>query len=272
MSIALILRRTRLEHGISQLELAGRLDVSQRHISFLESGRALPSRSLILAWMAELGVPVSVRNAALLQCGFALPQPDEDTQGAEATLVREAVRRTLEAHLPHPGLAFDADWKTVEQNRGARWLSSVVMPGLWRTAGGGGMGLDIITAIGHPQGLLSRACEPESTAAALLTQLRAETWSRPALASRVEWLARALERRYPGRMPERGRAVGVPYFSFVFDTEFGALSFEVMQSVFALPQDVTPASLRVEMWFPRDRATAEAMARHVPLQPAAQVP
>jgi len=73
-------------------------------------------------------------------------------------------------------------------------------------------------------------------------------------------------------MPERGRAVGVPYFSFVFDTEFGALSFEVMQSVFALPQDVTPASLRVEMWFPRDRATAEAMARHVPLQPAPQVP
>lgn len=66
MSIALILRRTRLEHGISQLELAGRLDVSQRHVSFLESGRALPSRGLILAWMAELGVPVSVRNAALL--------------------------------------------------------------------------------------------------------------------------------------------------------------------------------------------------------------
>ena len=87
MSIALILRRTRLEHGISQLELAGRLDVSQRHVSFLESGRALPSRGLILAWMAELGVPVSVRNAALLQCGFALPQPDEDTQGAEASLL-----------------------------------------------------------------------------------------------------------------------------------------------------------------------------------------
>jgi transcriptional regulator with XRE-family HTH domain len=264
MKLAHLLRHTRQDQHVSQLDLALSLGVSQRHVSYLESGRARPSRALLLAWMRELRAPASVRNAALLHAGFALPQEELSLDSAELAPALEALHRTLEAHEPSPALVFDADWNTIDQNRGARWLSSMVMPGLWATAHGGGRGLDMITAIGHPEGLLSRIRDPWMVGAALLAQLRIEGWARPSLQPRIDRLAESLERRYRTTVNDTDRVANAPYLSLIFDTELGPLSYFTIQSVFALPQDVTLASMRMELWFAADETTSDLMRQHVP--------
>jgi transcriptional regulator with XRE-family HTH domain len=268
MKLAHLLRHTRQDHRVSQLDLAHSLGVSQRHVSYLESGRARPSRALLLAWMREVQAPASVRNAALLHAGFSLPQEELRLDSAEMAPALQALKRMLEAHDPNPALVFDADWNTVVQNRGARWLSSIVMPGLWVDSDDrGGRGLDMITAIGHPNGLLSRMREPWMVGAALLAQLRTESWARPSLQPRIDRLAQELERGYRTTATSAKRIANTPYLSLTFDTEFGPLSYFTIQSVFALPQDVTLASIRMELWFPADDATSRVMRENVPRPP-----
>lgn len=265
MKLAHLLRHTRLDRQVSQLDLALRLSVSQRHVSYLETGRARPSRELLLAWMRELGAPASVRNAALLHAGFALLQDELKLDSVELAPALDSLHRTLQAHDPNPALVSDADWRTVDQNCGARWLWSIVMPGLPTSADGHDRGLDMIAAVGHPEGLLSRMRDPWMVGAALLAQLRTEGWARPSLRPRIDRLAQTLERRYRTTAIDSERSPNTPCLSLSFDTEFGLLSYFTVQSVFALPQDVTLASLRMELWFPADVATADVMRRHVRL-------
>ncbi|QNK70343.1 helix-turn-helix domain-containing protein [Variovorax sp. PAMC26660] len=266
MKLAQLLRHLRTDRKISQLELSLRLDVSQRHVSYIEAGRARPSRELLLAWLAELEVPTSVRNAALLHAGFALPQEKMALDSPELAPALQALRRTLAAHDPNPALVFDADWRTVDQNRGATWLWSLVMPELAASAGCQVRGMDMITALGHPKGLLSRMHEPWTVGSALLAQLHTEASATPALQARIQRLSEALTQRHKpaeGSTSQPGHAA--PYLSFTFDTALGTLSYFYVQSVFALPQDVTLASLRMELWFPLDSHTAEVSRRHVSL-------
>ncbi|MGJ7527201.1 MmyB family transcriptional regulator [Variovorax sp. GB1P17] len=265
MKLAQLLRHLRTDRKISQLELALRLDVSQRHVSYIEAARARPSRELLLAWLAELDVPTSVRNAALLHAGFALPQEKMALDSPELAPALQALRHTLAAHDPNPALVFDDDWHTVDQNRGAGWLWSLVMPELAASAGGRVRGMDMITALGHPKGLLSRMHQPWAVGSALLAQLRTEASATPALQERIQRLSDALNQRHRPAVAAKAPAHAAPYLSLVFDTALGTLSYFYVQSVFALPQDVTLASLRMELWFPLDSHTAEMTRRHVEL-------
>ena len=271
MKLAQLLRHTRADRKLSQLELSLRLSVSQRHVSYIEAGRARPSRELLLAWMSELEAPTSVRNAALLHAGFALPQEKLALDGPELTPVLHALQRTLAAHDPNPALVFDADWKTVDQNRGATWLWSLVMPELAATARGHVRGMDMIAALGHPQGLLSRMRDPWAVGAALLAQLHTEASATPSLTARIQRLSEALNQRHRPAGKTEKTSHAAPYLSLTFDTALGALSYFYVQSVFALPQDVTLASLRMELWFPGDSQTAEVTRRHVALSPASDL-
>jgi hypothetical protein len=126
-------------------------------------------------------------------------------------------------------------------------------------------GMDMITALGHPQGLLSRMRDPWAVGAALLAQLHTEASATPSLAARIQRLSEALNQRHrPAGKIEQTRHAA-PYLSLTFDTALGPLSYFYVQSVFALPQDVTLASLRMELWFPADSRTAEVTRRHVVL-------
>jgi len=263
LKLAQLLRHLRTDRNIAQLELALRLGVSQRHVSYIEAGRARPSRELLLAWMAELEVPTSVRNAALLHAGFALPQEKMPLDSPALAPALQALRHTLVAHEPNPALVFDADWRTVDQNRGATWLWSLVMPELAASAGGQVRGMDMIAALGHPQGLLSRMREPWAVGSALLAQLHAEASATPAMQARIQRFSEALNQRHRPAGCAEPPDHAAPYLSLSFDTALGTLSYFYVQSVFALPQDVTLASLRMELWFPLDGHTAEVTRRHV---------
>lgn len=237
------------------------MGVSQRHVSFVEGGRTRPSREPILSWMRAVGAPLSIRNAALLRAGHT-PAFDETDPGDERLAqARGALSRMLEAHEPQAGFVFDADWRMVELNRGGQWLCSVLMPEYWAAfADSRGVGFDMIACLTHPRGMLSLMRDPHLAGTALLGQLRVEQWVRPGLKHRADALEASLAERFGEHRTEAPRSPGQPYLNLMFDTGFGALAFFTIESVFALPQDVTLDSMRIELWFPADDATRAVMA------------
>lgn len=255
---ASILRQMRVALGISQLELALRLGMSQRHIGFVELGRARPSLSLILSWTRETGGTIDERNAALVSAGYspALLEsaPAECRQSAEIRTLREM----LVAHEPYPGIIFDADWTVRAMSEGGQWLCSVGMPGLLERDGVPSSEIDMITAVTHPAGLLSKVVNAAETGRALLRQLRLEQLTRPSLKARVDRFEESLTARY-GVAGECARAPGDTHLKVILDTEYGRMTFLLVQTVFGLPQNVTQKSLRSELWFPFDDATRVIM-------------
>ena len=125
--LGLLLRMSRAAHRISQLELSLRLGVSQRHVSFVELGRARPGRELVLVWMNETSASLSLCNAALLKAGYA-PLSQGAAYPSAAVAGCEVAFQTIELHHPNPGIVFDADWYIVRMNAAARWLCSLSCP------------------------------------------------------------------------------------------------------------------------------------------------
>ena len=112
--------------------------------------------------------------------------------------------------------------------------------------------------------MLSRLRDPWVAGGALLDQLRSEQWARPTLQPRIDRYEASLVDRF-GRRPDTApRPASAPHLNMIFDTDAGTMSFFTIQCVFALPQDVTLASLRVELWFPADEATRSIMLGSVP--------
>jgi transcriptional regulator with XRE-family HTH domain len=117
-TLPVTLQQARKARRLSQLELSLRVGVSQRHISFVESGRAKPSRPLLLAWLQELDAPLAVRNAAMLQAGYAPAYGETLLDDPALAQAHSAIQHLLQSHDPMPALAFDAHWNLLHINRG----------------------------------------------------------------------------------------------------------------------------------------------------------
>lgn len=253
------LRRMRTSCGISQMELALRLGISQRHVSFVELGRATPSKNLILSWVRETNASVDERNATLVSAGYSPAYIELGAQHMRDTPAFRALSDMLAAHEPFPGIVFDADWMIRAMSLGGQWLCSVGMPEFLATMNGPPAEMDMIAAVAHPGGLLSKVRNAREVGFALLKQLRAEAMTRPALRPRIDRLEISLNERFGSEPADYARAAGDPYLNLIVDSEFGTLSFLLVQTVFGLPQNVTHASLRTELWFPVDNATRRVM-------------
>jgi transcriptional regulator with XRE-family HTH domain len=268
MELGRILRHARTERGFSQLELALRLNVSQRHVSFVESGRTGASRELIRNWMSEADAAAPLTNAALLAAGYAA---HELTAGSSVApwdkTVRAALDTMLLAHEPYPAIVFDADWNMRAFNRSGQWLCSVVMEEYWAAIGEDEC-CDMITCAADPRGLLGRMVDPHIAGAALLAQLRSECWTRPGLTPRVDHLEMSLIARFGPSAMRAERNPAEPYLKLSFETALGRLSFVTIQSVFGLPHNVTSASPRMELWFPIDDKTRAVMVSREALMAA----
>jgi transcriptional regulator with XRE-family HTH domain len=248
-----LLRAARLGAGCSQLELSLRLGVSQRHVNFIERGRARPSRQLLLAWLREAGSAASLYNAALLQAGYAPLAPGAGRTGHNGGVLLQ----TITLHQPNPGLVFNADWYVVQANPAGRWLCEVVMPGVWQ-----GDRLDMLATLADPRGWLARARQPARIAAALLGQLRAEQWLRPSLRPRIDALEHALKARYGSLQLPGDRDPSATSFEVTLDTPLGALAFCAVQALVGLPHDAAGARLRAELWFAADAHTSCVLNQH----------
>jgi transcriptional regulator with XRE-family HTH domain len=254
-----MLRSWRMRRRLSQLDLAVRAGVSSRHVSFVESGRARPSRAMVLTLAEHLAVPLRERNHLLLAAGFAPAYPHSPLRSPEMRPVREAVRKILAGHEPYPALAVDRLYNSVDHNEAAHALLTWgVAPWLLEPP------VNTLRVSLHPEGFAARVVNLGEWRAHLLARLRrhVEATGDAELAALLDEL-RALpcEQEEPEvEVPGAGDVV-VP-LRLRFDGR--ELCFFTTLSVIGSPVDVTASEIIVESFFPADAATG-AYLRSVPL-------
>src|SRR5512143_1904354 len=111
------LREWRQRRRMSQLDLAVDAEISARHLSFVETGRAAPSREMVLRLAERLEVPLRERNVLLVAAGFAPAFPQRPLEDPALKSARQAIDLVLKAHEPNPALAYDRHWNLVAANR-----------------------------------------------------------------------------------------------------------------------------------------------------------
>jgi transcriptional regulator with XRE-family HTH domain len=255
-----LLRQWRRRRGFSQLDLACEADISTRHVSFLETGRSLPSRSMVIHLAERLGIPLRERNALLVAAGYAPVYSEYRLDDPALLAARKAVDLVLTGHEPFPALAVDRHWTLVAANRAVTPLLAGAAEDLLRPP------VNVLRLSLHPAGLASRIDNFNQWRGHVLTRLarQVDVSADPVLASLHAEL-KALPAPVtpgPGTNTAEGHAdVVVP---LRLRTEAGPLSFFSTTTVFGTAVDVTLSELAIEAFFPADAATAEALRRALP--------
>jgi len=125
-----LLRTWRRRRSLSQLELALEADVSSRHVSFLETGRARPSRDMVLRLAEHLEIPLRERNGLLLAAGYAPQYVELSLDEPEMAPIHQALDRFLRAHEPYPAVILDRHYNIVSANDATSVLTAGVAPEL----------------------------------------------------------------------------------------------------------------------------------------------
>lgn len=252
-AIGKVLREWRERRRLSQLDLALEAGVSARHLSFVETGRSKPGREMLLKVLARLEVPFREQNRLLLAGGHAPAFPERSLDDAELLPVREALDQILGDHEPYPAFVVDRAWNYVTANSAMRGLvmDVAVDPALLEPP------VNVLRLSFHPRGLaplflnlgrwrahFCRRLERQvaATGDAELAALLDEIAGYPIPADEPDPDAR----EFLG--PVRVRAPGG-----------GELAFFGMFATFDTPFDVTTSELALELLFPADRATVEAL-------------
>lgn len=252
------IREWRQRRRLSQLDLALEAEISARHLSFVETGRAQPSREMVLHLADQLEIPLRDRNVILVSAGFAPVFPERDLQDPGLAAARRAVDLILTGHEPFPALAIDRRWNLVAANRSASALMTGVDPSLTEGA------INVLRLSLHPKGLGPRIVNLQEWRAHVFERLRrqVELTADQGLADLLEEL-----RAYPatGGTPRRpSEDYGGVAIPFQLQVGEGVLSFFTTTTVFGTPVDVTLSELALETFFPADAATAEALRRLLP--------
>jgi len=254
------LREWRQRRRLSQLDLAGDADVSTRHLSFVETGRAMPSREMVLRLADRLDVPLRERNRLLTAAGFAPMYAERRLDDPALKAAREAVELVLKGHEPFPALAIDRHWSLVSYNRAVLPLLEGVAPALLEAP------INVLRLSLHPQGLAPRIVNLAQWRTHLLDRLRQQVHisADPVLAALADELSslaapvdtsheRAHEKTHEKSHDTVDAGVVVP---LVLRTPAGTMSFISTTTVFGTPIDITLSELALETFFPADAATA----------------
>ena len=250
-----LLRQWRQRRRLSQLDLACDADISTRHLSCLETGRAQPSRDMLMRLAEQLAVPLRERNALLAAAGYAALYPERPLGDAAMAPVREAIDQILSGHEPYPALAVDRHWTMVSHNAMVPLLLQGVDPALLVPP------VNVLRLCLHPSGLAPRIVNLGEWRAHLLKRLAqqvAATGDAVLAALREELSACQGEATHDESglqglvMPLRLRTPAGPVLSLISTT-----------TVFGTPVDVTLSELALETFFPADadtRVILQAMA------------
>jgi transcriptional regulator with XRE-family HTH domain len=238
------LREWRERRRLSQLELSVQANVSTRHLSFVETGRAKPTSEMILRLTEHLDVPLRERNSLLLAGGFAPAYPSNDLHGPELAVILAALRQVLKGHEPFPALVIDRTWTLIEANAAVERLTAGAAPALLEPP------VNVLRLALHPDGMAPRIANLPEWRAHLLHRLhhQATTTGDPEL---FELYAELLT--YPGG---EGKS---DLTSPAVPLRYGDLSFISITAVFGTPLDVTVSELAIEAFYPADASTAAAL-------------
>lgn len=249
----------RTNRRFSQLQLAADADVSSRHLSFLETGKAKPSREMVIHLATVLDLPLRDRNGLLHTAGFAPLYPHTEFQSPEMEAVREVVSKILEAHMPNPAIVIDRCGEILQANPAAfALLAATVSP----SSPAMGPSLNIHRLSMHPDGTRARTTNWHALATNLLDRLDRELIHRPADQALDEIVQEVSS--YPGveELPRgsllpSGSDLLLPFEVETFENEH--LSFLTTISTIGTPYDVTLDELRLETLFPADDLTQAAL-------------
>lgn len=248
-----LIRDWRQRRRLSQLDLASEAEISSRHLSFLETGRARPSREMVLHLAERLDIPLRERNAILVAAGHAPMFPERRLDDPALDPVRKAMDVVLRGHEPYPALAIDRQWNLVAMNAVVPMFLTGIEPSLLAPP------LNVLRVSLHPQGLAPRIVNLGEWRSHLLERLRRQI-ELTADAGLVALMAEL--RDYPAPAPA---TVSDPYGGVIVPlrmrTEDGVLSFFSTTTVFGTPVDVTVSELALEAFYPADEATAAALRR-----------
>jgi transcriptional regulator with XRE-family HTH domain len=256
------IREWRQRRRMSQLDLALEASISSKHLSFVETGRARPSRDMILLLSERLDIPLREQNILLVSAGYAAVFPERPLDDPALAVAREAVELVLAGHEPYPALAVDRHWQLVAANKAVAPLLDGADPSLLEPP------VNVLRLGLHPDGVAPRIVNLAEWRAHILMRLRQqiEVSADPVLAALHDELsaypAPSVDPRQPPSRPspEFGNVV-VP---LQLMSEQGTLSFFSTTTVFGTPIDVTLAELAIEAFFPADAATAEVLRRLTP--------
>ena len=256
------LQQARKARRLSQLELSMRVGVSQRHLSFVESGRAKPSRALLIAWLQELEAPLALQNAALLQAGYAPAYSAASLSDPTLAQANDALVHLVNAHDPLPAMILDVEWNVLHMNNGAKWLATTLVPWLTDALASAVQKtsatptLNMLDLLVHPDGICQRIVNISEVAPSLLAHIRRDAAAHPTLAPKAEALAALLQTRLgTNAVHNVWTPPTAPVLTTRFATVHGELAFFSMFTTFGTPQDITLASLRVEHLFAADEGT-----------------
>ena len=248
-----LLRQWREHRRLSQLTLANNAAISTKHLSFLETGRAAPSREMIVKLAEELQLPLRQRNALLTAGGYAEMYPERRLNDPGLQLVDEVIRTVLRGHEPNPALAIDSRWNIVEMNRSMQVLLQDAA----------------LAPLDSPMNAMRLALHPDGLAPRILNF---PAWSRHMIALIKQ---RAEESADSELVELLNEVQGYDYSStrmastegtredfaipLQLVTSKGNISFVTASLAFGLPRDVTVSELSIECLFPADTDSARIL-------------
>jgi len=261
-----LLREWRQRRRLSQLDLACEADISTKHLSFVESGRARPSRDMVLHLAERLEVPLRERNILLVAAGFAPVFRERKISDPALAAQRQAIELVLKGHEPYPALAIDRHWTMVSANAIVPLLLAGIDAALLAPP------VNVLRLSLHPNGLAPRIANLAQWRAHLLERLRhqVEVSADPRLA---ELLAELKALPAPSQPVHRRAAEGTQGVDSVvvplqLATDAGMLSFFSTTTVFGTPVEITLSELAVEAFYPADAATSAALRALAGASPA----
>ncbi|KQU66955.1 XRE family transcriptional regulator [Aminobacter sp. DSM 101952] len=246
-----LIREWRTRRRMSQLDLAMEAEISQRHLSFMESGRSAPSRDMVLHLAEQLSIPLRQRNQLLLAAGYAPSFGERPLDHPSLAPAMDAVRMVLKGHEPYPAIAVDRHWNLIEGNAAlAPMLAGVEDASLLAPP------VNVLRLSLHPKGVARNIVNLHEWRSHLIERLKHQNdiAGDPVLkALETELLG------YPDG-PRTGRPMQADPLSIAHPLKLrtgdAVLTFISTITVFGTPLDVTLSELAIESFFPADEETA----------------
>lgn len=249
-----LLRYWRSARGKSQLDVSLDTGISQRHISFIESGRSAPSRQTLADIAQALDVPFRERNTLLQAAGYAAAYSDSPLEAVEMQGIYKALQRVLSQHTPFPAIVLDRYWNILLANDDTpRFFGCFVDLSLHPKP------RNMLHLIFDPNGMRPFVANWDKTAQSLIQRVNRESVGR-IVDEKTSELLRALY-AYPDVKPEwkatnyADRAPGLPVIPLSFVKDGSVMNYFSMVTTVGTPQTISAQELRIECMFPSDDAT-----------------
>lgn len=257
-----LLRDWRKRRRLTQLDLAFDAEISQRHLSFIELGRANPSREMVLRLCEKLNIPLRERNVLLTAAGFAPDFPERALDSPSLNAACLAIDSMLLGLEPNPAFVVDRYWGLVKTNKAGNLLLKKVDAILLEPP------INMLRLCLHPQGWTPRIINYTEWRNFILEYLNRQI--ELTADDRLVELLRELKSYPPPKLNQQTSSsiAGVEYDRVAIElrlaSELGVMSFFVTTTIFGTPIDITLSELAVEVFFPADAETAHILRRAMP--------